>query len=642
MKKLRKFLIGLLIVLALLIIGALLFVRYIAHRGLPDYSGTIELSGVNEEVRVIRDEFAIPHIYAKNEHDLYVAVGYVLAQDRLWQMDLLRRVTLGRLSEIFGEGYVDTDVLLRALRYTEKSERILSTMDSAQVSCLEAFASGVNQYIQQQGKNLPPEFTLLGYTPEPWKPVHSMNLIGYMSWDLKAGWSEMILDQVRAKVGDSLYRQLLPEVIKEKTLVYPLFKRDSLPVSLDKSLLSQSAVLEKLGLDIFQGSNNWAVSGSRSTSGKPILANDMHLTLNIPGIWYQMHQVIQGKLDVSGLVLPGAPYVIAGHNERIAWGMTNTYVDNVDFYEEKINASNANQYEYKGEWKDMQIKKEVIKVKGGKSFDREIRYTHRGPIVSGFKDIKDRVISMHWVGDEYSNEMRSVYLVNRAGNWDQFKEAMKTFMAASQNTVYADVDGNIGLYCCAGVPIRKREGIQFILPGWTDEYDWKGMLPFDLLPHSYNPPTGYVSSANNKTVGEDYPFHIGTWYSLPYRIDRIRELLSATDKHSPESFKAIQADHVSVLARQMTPGIIQYLGSFPDLDPAEKLALDIFKKWNFSMDKDLVAPSLFEKLYLELANNLFRDEIGDKIYATYGNDLNLLKFALNNIWQDLHLHGVTT
>ena len=635
MKTLKRILLGLLVIIALAVIAGMIMIRNISHKGIPQYSGTLNLKCIHEEVNVVRDENGIPHIYAKNENDLYAAVGYVLAQDRLWQMDLLRRVTTGRLSEIFGARMVETDLLLRALRYSDKSAKILAIMDTAQLDALKSFCNGINEYINRAGNKLPPEFSILGYKPEPFEPISCINLIGYMAWDLRSGWSEVLLDEIRPHLSDSLYRELIPGPELRKTHVYPYYTRDSLLVPFQAALLKANTILDEMGLHVFQGSNNWAVSGKRSVTGKPILCNDMHLGLNVPGIWYQMHQVIPGKLDVSGVVLPGQPFVICGHNNRIAWGMTNVTVDNVDFYQEKLKDDDSLQYQQNGEWKKMEVRKEIIRIKGGKQVERTLEFTRHGPVVSAMKNIKGKVVTMHWVGDEMSNELRTVYLLNRAGNWNDFTHAISTFQATSQNIVYADVDGNIGLYCAAGIPIRDRSFDGFILPGWTNQYDWKGFVPFENLPHSFNPPNGYVSSANNKTVGDDYPYHIGTWFVLPSRIDRIREMIEAKPQLSTADMKVIQNDQHSVLARTMNARIMEIVNAAKDTDKDEQMAAGILGKWKDGwMSKDLVAPTVFETFYRELAIDLMKDQMGDALFNSYFDEGSMVKFAIGNIWDD--------
>lgn len=632
MKSLKKILYSLLIILVIAVIASSICLMYISHRGLPEYSGTLDLNGIKEEVTVIRDEYGVPHIYAKNEEDLYTAVGYIVAQDRLWQMDLLRRVTLGRLSEIFGEEFVETDVLLRALHFSDKSAEIMASLDSSIIKACEAYCNGVNEYIEKAGKKLPLEFTLLGYEPAPFEIVSCINLIGYMSWNEASGWNEMLLDQIRIKVGDSLYRELIPNASLLKTMVYPSYTKDSLLVPFQISLLNADKKLDKMGLHVFQGSNNWAVSGKRSSTGKPILCNDPHMTLNVPGIWYQMHQVIPGKLEVSGAVLPGQPFVNIGHNKRIAWGITTAYIDNIDFYEEKIKDNDTLQYLYNNEWKKIEIRKEVISIKGGTKVERELMFTHRGPVISKFKGDPQRIVTMHWIGDEKSDLARSFYLLNRADNWKEFTEAISSYKSLNSNIVYADVDGNIGIYCAAGAPIRNRDTEQIILPGWTDKYDWKGFVPFENMPHSYNPANGYVSSANNKTVSDDYPYHLGTWYDLPNRIDRIREMIEQKPVLSPEDMKVIQNDQLSLLAKNMSNKIVELLSAFTDLNENEKAGFSILRNWEKGlMNKDLVAPSVFETFYLKLGDNLLRDEIDSVLYSSYF-DQSLLKYAIANIW----------
>ncbi len=635
MKIFKRILQALLILIILIFIAGLLLVRHVSKRSIPDYTKDLTLNGLTANVEVFRDHYGIPHVYAETEADLYTAVGYLLAQDRLWQMDLLRRVTLGRLSEIFGESFVDTDLLLRSLRYSKKSEELLKTTDKEIVSALEAFSNGVNQYIESHQKKLPPEFAILRYKPEKWEPVHSLNLIGYMAWDLKAGWSEFILEDIRKVVDSAHFAELIPDPGIYKTYVYPDYNREPAR-STGEDFMDATGKLNDLGIEIFNASNNWAVAGKRSATGKPILANDMHLTLNIPGIWYQMHQVVKGKLNVTGLVLPGQPLIICGHNDSIAWGMTNAYVDNVDFYLEKINPDDSGEYLYNGEWKPFIAQKEIIRTSDGISFEKEIRYSHRGPVISPFKNIKNEVVTMHWVGDENSDEMKAVYLLNRASDWEEFKEAVSNFRSISQNIVYADVRGNIGLYYCAGIPIRRRDILTGVLPGWTDEYDWKGMVPFDELPFSYNPENGYVSSANNIPVGPEYPYHIGLWFSPPYRIDRIRELIDSKDKLTIEDFEEIQTDEKSMMAELFMPGILKSLEGFHDLNPLQEQSLSLLSNWDYRMNVESPAATVFEMTYHKLLKNIFKDELGNTLFDRFLSVNDVGRIALHRIWVTGH------
>ncbi|MBN2236020.1 MAG: penicillin acylase family protein, partial [Bacteroidales bacterium] len=594
MKLFKKILLGLLVLIFILAIGAYLFVNHLSKKALPDYNQKVELTGLLDEVQVFRDSLAIPHIYAKNEADLYRTVGYVMAQDRMWQMDLLRRVTQGRLAEIFGVDLVNTDLFLRALRIPDKSEMMLADISPAQKAALEAYADGVNQYIEEYKDKLPPEFTILGYKPEPWKPSHSLNVTGYMAWDLagSAYSAEITLYKVIQAIGMEKAQELIPNIAERGSVVYPDFKIDPELLKQENSLMAEAATVEKLGVQVFNGSNNWAVNGAKSANGMALMSNDMHLGLNAPGIWYQIHEVIEGEHNVTGLAVPGQPFVVAGHNQNIAWGMTNLYVDDIDLYLETINPADSSLYFFMGEWKPLEIRKERIVIKGGDTAWKENRFSHRGPIISGFKKM-NQAISMRWIGNDYSNEMRAVYLLNKAANWEEFKDAIRTFNSISQNFVYADVDGNIGLYAGGGVPIRKGENY-LIKPGETDEFDWTDRIPFDELPHSYNPENGMVSSANNKTVGNDYPYYIGTYFSQDYRINRIREMLNAKEKLSLADFKKMVSDQNSMLARTFLPDFLTALKKENQSDHYEK-AYNYLSNWDGTMDANQVAPLLFEK-----------------------------------------------
>ncbi|MCK4746910.1 MAG: penicillin acylase family protein, partial [Bacteroidales bacterium] len=389
MKIFKRVITIILAIIVLALAAGMIFLNSLKTRAVPDYNTGVDLESLTRPVTVYRDSFGIPHIYAENEPDLYRTTGYVMAQDRLWQMDLLRRVTTGRLSEVLDPGLVNADQLFRALNFPEKSKLVLSETDPEILACIDAFTDGVNQFIDQNRKNLSFEFALLGYEPEPWEPIHTANMIGYMSWDLASGWGpEMALFKMQQVLEDSLFRELLPNMKYQSTPVFPEFMTVENDLEIISIIDDAIGIVDNLGLQVFEASNNWAVSGTRSETGIPLMANDMHLGLMAPGPWYQMHQVVEGKLNVTGVALPGSPYIIAGHNEDIAWGMTNVAVDDVDFYLETINPNDSNQYLLDGQWRDMQVVEEEIMVKG--KDDPEIRvnlFTHRGAVVSRFKGV---------------------------------------------------------------------------------------------------------------------------------------------------------------------------------------------------------------------------------------------------------------
>jgi len=628
MKIFKRILAGLAILILLIAAAGIVFVRNISRKAIPNYNQNIELVGLTDEVLVYRDKHAVPHVYAKNEHDLYLTVGY-----RLWQMDLLRRVTQGRLSEIFGKDMAGADHLLRALRMQEKSEMVLSRSDESIHAALNAFTMGINQFIENNQKKLSLEFTILGYKPEPWEPVHSVNLIGYMAWDLTGSWNrEILLHKLRSVLDDEKFNELIPDLNEHKTYVHP-------PIPTEKSsalfsMLEGSSKLRELGLEVFSGSNNWAVSGSKSKSGSPLLANDMHLGLNAPGIWYQMHHVIDGKLNVTGVVLPGQPLVIVGHNERIAWGMTNVYVDDIDFFAETINKDDPDLYHFNGEWRNMDFRNEKIAVKGGDTITKETRFTHRGPIVSGFKKVEDQAISMQWTGNLYSNELRTIYLLNRASNWEDFRNALTTMTSVSQNVIYADIDGNIGLQTAAGAPQRKDGNGIFIYPGETDQYDWDGLLPFEKLPYTYNPPQGHISSANNRTAGDDYPYYIGYWFSLPNRAERIIEMLNEKDKFDVGDFEEMLADFKSKHVERYLDKLVRLLSAENNLSSNEQKALESLKGWDMVLNPESIATTIFENFFMLFVKNIVIDEMGEDLYAEFIGGSGLNRELFDHVWRN--------
>ncbi len=668
-KRLKKK-IGLAGLVLLAIIGIVFIILFYFWRQLqlssrPIYSGQEEIPGLIEPVEVIRDRFGVPHLFARHETDLYRATGYIMAQDRLWQMDLIRRITSGRLAEIFGQPFVETDLLLRALRIPEKAQRVLASSPANALQAVKAFADGVNAFIETHKNRLPLEFRLLRYQPEPWQPEHSASLIGYIGWDLAFAWTiESIIWQLQEKLKDQ--KDKLAEIMAKPInpiYVYSNFSltqkmgkqqvnngleekasqerqinwlnsitglelcnaKDEDQGKIEKSNLIDSAMLLKeLGLTISMNSNNWAISGEKSSTGKPILANDMHLSLNLPSIWYPLHQTLEGKYRVSGVALPGEPFIVAGHNEYIAWGMTNVMADDIDFYLEKVDPKKPNYYFFEGEWRPMEVRKEKIKIKGGKESQRELRFTHRGPIISEFKNIKDRVISMRWTGYEESNELLAVYLLNQARNWTEFRQALSFFRSLAQNVIYADIEGNIGLQLAGGIP-KRQESSWNLFSGERASSDWLGLVPFEDLPFVFNPSDNLVVSANNESVDENYPYAISYFFLSPVRAERIKEFLSEKDKLSPQDMGLLQKDIQSKLALRLKPMMVNILLNLKNLSEMESTALQLLRSWDGSMEASNPAPTLFEILYFEFGRQLIADELGDELSRR------LISIGSNNI-----------
>jgi penicillin G amidase len=602
---------SLLALLIIVVIVIIIIISGIKRGAIPQYKGELVVSGLTSDVTVYRDGRGMPHIYAGNEHDLYFAVGYVMAQERLWQMDLIRRATRGTLSEVLGEKLVETDKFLRSLEMTAKSKMLLKTEAKTTIAYMQAFADGINAFIAAV-RNLPPEFKILSYKPDPWQLEDICNIIGYMGWDLA---NENLTNDIYyrllvQKIGIEKTTRLIPDWNTVTSVVFTEFKLNDTLLKNAQKFISAMDTLKALGIISFSGSNNWAVSGTRTVTGKPLLSNDMHLSFGSPGIWMQMHQVVPGKLNVTGVVVPGTPFIVAGHNEKIAWGLTNLMVDDIDLYAEKINPENSDQYYFNGVWKNMIVKKEIIKIKGGKQDSVIIKYTHRGPIISGFRGVRNASLSMRWSGYDFSDEIRTVSLLNRAGGWNDFRSAISTFRSISQNFAYADVEGNIGLNTGGGIPIRKGNG-SLIRDGETDEFDWKGFVPFEQLPYSFNPAKGSVSSANNRTVIEGYPYYISSNFCLPYRINRIRQMLDEKEMFSIEDFKRMILDQHSDYAALLTPFILKLEDHKNELTQEEIKALNSFSGWDYDMSASLIAPSVFEFFRQKFIKNLLEDELQD-------------------------------
>lgn len=601
------------------------------------YEGMLTVSGLSDTVTIYRDERGMPHIYASNEHDLYLAVGYVSAQERLWQMDLIRRSTTGRLSEIFGKSFLQADIISRCLRMTDKSGKILENEDPSVIACMQAYIEGINFFILNC-KKLPLEFRLLSYRPEPWSLEDIVNIIGLMGWSLGSRnlTAELFNYQLVRKTGAEKASSLIPDWDLATEIVYPDFVLNDTLISEVRSLITSFDRIISLGVPLFSGSNNWAVSGERSATGKPLLSNDMHLPFNIPSIWIQMHHIVPGKINVTGVVIPGEPFIVAGHNDKIAWGMTNLMVDDIDLYTERINPENHDQYYFNGQWKDLIKKTEIINIRGGKQIPVTIGFTHRGPVISGLinpdnmpakikwmgydylaglEDLKDLSLSFRWSGFDISDEIKGIYLLNRAQNWEDFRSGVALFNSTSHNFIYSDIYGNIGLNAGGGIPLRKGNGIM-IRNGETDEYDWRGYVPFDQMPFSFNPPDGNVSSANNKTVA-GYPYFISQDFVVPYRIERIREMLGQKELFSTEDFKRMITDQQSVMARLLTPFILKLKEKRNELSQIENAILDSLSAWDFIMDPSRIAPSVFEFFRICLKKNLFADDLGDLFNEMY-------------------------
>jgi len=591
--------------------GGYLWFQHIVEKGLPQISGDMRISGIKEPVEILRDAYGVPHIYAQNEPDLYFAFGYAMAQDRLWQMEFTRRLGQGRLSEIFGPDFIKADRYFRTLT----AAGINREMPEAFAPMFRAFTDGINAYLKDYGDRLPIEFRLLRYQPEPWQVDDYIAAVKVITWALSSGWNiDLTAAEILKKVGEERFRDAFPHWPDQAPLIIP-------PGSAPRSLLPSASLDMEDSIDgliprpAAGASNNWVVSGKKSVTGKPILANDTHLPLGNPSFWWEVHLVCPG-IDVSGFAATGIPGIPIGQNRHVAWGITNVMVDDVDFYIEKINPENPRQYWYKDHWEDMTVKVETIRVKGKDPVRAEILLTRHGPMVTEPKaGSTENPISARWAFTEAIQPVQAGSLLIKAKNIQEVQEALRYWEVPGQNFVFADTGGNIGYWCCATLPIRLKGDGLLPMPGWTGEYEWSGYVPFDQRPHLINPGTGFIATANNKVISE-YPHLISRYWEPIDRITRIVQLLTQKEKLSVDDFKQMHQDVHCPQAADLTPRIIQVLQKrFPH--PEGNKAKDILSSWNFNMDKDSVAASLFEMIYRKMMGNTFKDELGEHLFNKY-------------------------
>ncbi|WP_397541164.1 penicillin acylase family protein [Rossellomorea aquimaris] len=587
-----------------IMLGILIFANYYIDRSLPVTSGTISLNGLSQDVEVIRDKDGVPHILAQNEKDLYMAQGYVQAQDRLFQMDLSRRQASGRLSEVVGEKAIDRDKFFRTFGLRRAAEVSFTAYPDEAKQLLEWYADGVNAYMQEakdEGR-LPIEFTLLGYKPERWTPIDSLTIGKYMAFDLGGHWQ-----------GQAFRYWALENMPKDKAYdLFPSYPEDAPAILSDIGEVQVDMEQSFAGAVIppeFNGSNNWVVSGEKTASGKPLLADDPHLSLGTPSIWYQMH-LESPQVNVSGVIFAGIPGIILGHNKQIAWGVTNTGPDVQDLYVEKQNEEDPSLFLYDENWERATVIEEPIKVKDGDTIPYEVTITRHGPVISEFahQNESGKVLSMRWTALDPSLELLAILNINKAKDWDEFEEALKDFHVPTQNFVFASEDGTIAYKANGKIPIRKKGDGLLPVPGWDSDYEWEGFIPFEELPKVINPESGFIATANNKVVTDEYPYHISHHWAQPYRYMRISEYIEAEKEFTLSDMKDLQMDQMNLHAREMVPILIEDMES-GSLTAKEKAAVELLKSWNIKDDKKQAAPLVFHQWMNEISTGLFKKDI---------------------------------
>ena len=636
------------------------FTRYAVHRAFPQVEGTIVLAGLASDVEVLRDSMGIPHIYADTPEDLFMAQGYVHAQDRFFQMDFWRHISSGELSSMFGESQLATDTFLRAMDWSGLAQAQYEAESPDHRALLDAYADGVNAYLDTQSPaDLSFEYSILellnhSYDPADWTGADSLAWGKVMSWDLGGNMRMEIERAVAlATLPPERAKQLFPAYPGDRhpfitmvdaastgggttTFVVPDGAVGALTSAASTVSLVDGVTLGGEGTGI--GSNSWVVSGEHSPTGMPLLANDPHLGAQMPSIWYQVGLHCRSvdedcPFDVAGFSFAGVPGVIIGHNDRIAWGFTNVSPDVQDLYIERLNPDNPTQYEVEGVWVDMETRTETIEVAGGDPVTVEIRSTRHGPIISdSFEPLEDfdrsgvfvpepYAVALRWTGlDESPSLLGPILGLNTATGFAEFRAAAELFDVPSQNLIYADVDGNIGYQMPGKVPIRANGDGTLPAPGWTDDYEWTGFIPFDELPMVLNPDTGWIVTANNAVVDGSYPYLIAEDWAYGYRAKRIVDLLTSNLGIGTEGFATLQFDSHDLNAEHILPFLENALVVVPgiDLDQQDTDAINHLFRWDLQNFAGSTGAAIWNATWRNLLDLTFRGDVHED-YMPDGN-----------------------
>lgn len=575
---------------------------------------TIHLAGLKDKVTVVRDVYGIPHIFAQNDEDAAFVIGYLHAKDRLAQMDLQRRVAEGTMAALVGPDALQDDQFMRevGLRRAAQASLALMPADDPSLLAMQAYADGVNAYIRSiEPDNLPLEYKLLGVREvEPWTVLDELSFSKYMGWDLVHSFDDLYMTTLVEKMGAQKVAELFP-IMRDQPPFIPNWPPNetplgSLPASpqLDAavaSIMSRAARANQLNQpDEWHGSNNWAIGPSLSSTGKPILASDPHLGYQLPSLWYTA-QIVTPSQDVYGVTLAGVPFVVIGHTRDIAWGLTNTQADVIDFFAERTNPDNPHQYWHNNQWNDMQIVDEAIQVRGGSTVHDMVRLTDHGPIISkqGYN------VAMQWTGAQPTFEARALYQLNHAEDYASFVNALKDWQVPAQNIAYADTKGNIAIWSPGLYPLRKTGLGRTVVDGASGDYDWVGYIPFDQVPHELNPSQGYVESANERPTPDTYPYYLGWQWDPNSRGLRIRQFLSQCNPCNVSDMQALQYDAKDVYAEQLLPIMIP---AVTPQDATQQAALDQMKTWNDFTGTDSIAATIWTRWLINFRRATWQDD----------------------------------
>ncbi|MDC3287500.1 penicillin acylase family protein [Candidatus Marinimicrobia bacterium] len=590
------------------------FQSFLAPTSIP-YEGTISDLDVEDKVEVYFDDYGVPSVFASNDSDMFKAAGYIGARDRLFQMSFMKYAYKGQLSLVLNDSLFAEDTFLRTLGFEKIAKETLEKVPSSTLQHLEDTCFGINTYVQSLSpQDYPLEFKLIGVEKLPiFEPLDIVALSTMMAWELQGGWdSELFFGAINEQLGSDYLNEILPFY---NDSFITIASNDVLLKSYQDFASDTKKIREILKTDRDgYGSNAWVVSGSKTDTGFPLLANDPHLSYGQPPWWYEI-RLKSDNYNFGGYGLYGFPLPVIGHNDHIGWGFTNVMTDDMDFYVETLNEDKT-QYMLDGIWKDLKIEQETISLKSGDKKTIIIRSTHRGPIVSDIHpDAKgqSKAISFKWTEFDAFDETTALFMLAKATNWDEFSDASKLFGAPGQNWTYADKDGNIGWRPNSKIPIRL--GAEQLIPfdGSTSKHDWTGYVPFDEMPYVYNPEKGYISNGNNKTIDDDYPYYISRYWADPSRGEQIDRRLKVNSKLDVEDMKSILNEITSPFAQEYSTLFINnYSEGFSENGDE---IYDILNGWDGVESIDSDATVVFHAIYIQLVQNLFQDEL-----QSFGSD----------------------
>ncbi len=616
---------------ALVVLAAgtgVLWLRSVTKAALPQINGDLHLAGLSAPVTVSRDQHGVPHISAATQQDLFVAQGYVTAQDRLWQMDAYRRNAQGELAEIMGPSLVKHDIAQRVLQFRNTARRIYANLDPADRARIDAYARGVNLYIEQHKDTLPPEFKLLHYRPQPWTGIDSIS-IGTMMvetldthWDVKLARERIAQDLHNPKLESDLYPVGSWRDHPPTGLMLDLSQPHPEPPSTgdedeDNSQASAGAVHEDLAsvrsllgipscTGCMPGSNNWVISGLHTASGKSLLSNDMHLGLTVPNIWYMADLRAPGY-HAAGVTLSGMPFVVAGHNEHVAWGFTALYADVQDLYVEKLDGK-GNYQSIDGSWKPLVVDHETIRVRGGKDVALDVKLTGHGPLLNPILPHENRPIALKWTLYDPGQNTIPLYQMNVASNWADFSAALATWSWPTQNVVYSDDQGHIAYQAVGRVPLRPA-GLQG-KPIEDNAHEWQGYIPFTSMPSAVDPPSGFLATANSRVTTEKSPYRLTLEWADPYRAERIYKALQGRDMLRPQDMLDVQTDVYSEVDQELAHRFAYAIDHAAGTDERLRTAADLMRSWDGRLTTDSAAASIVAQTRIALGPLLLEPKLG--------------------------------